>query len=123
MWNPFRRKPGFFPRPEWPPIQQLDSIDIVGKRKDGGVDLAIVASQPVDNSVETLCAIRQKVNTYLATIGIEEFQSDLGYPPLEKTTIILLCEHPIHPEAAVVIDECKAVALAKGVGFHIRRKP
>jgi hypothetical protein len=37
MWNLFRRKPAgeLFPKPAWPPIQNLDSIDISGKRVDG----------------------------------------------------------------------------------------
>jgi hypothetical protein len=37
-----------------PPIQNLDSFDIVGKRGDGGIDLVIVCSGPVDDSADTL---------------------------------------------------------------------
>jgi hypothetical protein len=43
-----------FPKPRWPPIQDLESVDIAGQRKDGGVDLAIIASQPLDDSADTL---------------------------------------------------------------------
>ncbi len=123
MWNPFRRvKPnhGAFPKPKWPPIQGLDGIDIIGERRDGGVDLAIVASQPIDNSPETLDCIRQKVATYLQAIDSEEFQSDMGHLPRDKTVIVLACEHPIHPDAQLVIEECSAGAAAKGVRLDVR---
>ena len=40
MWSVFGKRPAAggngFPKPEWPPIQELDSIDLVGKRDDGG---------------------------------------------------------------------------------------
>jgi hypothetical protein len=37
-----------------PPIQNLDAIDVLGKRVDGGVDLAITCSGPLDDSADTL---------------------------------------------------------------------
>ena len=60
MW-PFKRNQDEkrFPKPEWPPIQELDSVDLAAKRNDGGVDLVIVASQPLDNAPETLQSIRK----------------------------------------------------------------
>ncbi|MCI0360656.1 MAG: hypothetical protein L0211_19440 [Planctomycetaceae bacterium] len=123
MWNPFRRKPAeeSFPAPEWPPIQQLDSVDLTAKRRDGGVDLIIVASQPLDDSDETLDSIRQKVATYLAVIECNEFQSELGHPPLDKTEIIIACDFPIHARALKVIEECQAAAVAQGVKLIVRK--
>jgi hypothetical protein len=123
MWNPFRRKPAeeSFPKPEWPPIQDPDNIDIIGKRRDGGVDLAIVASQPIDVSPETLESIRRKVRTYLTVIGLEEFQAEMGHPPRDQTAIILTCEHPIHPTALAVIAQCRADAAAQGVRLEARK--
>jgi hypothetical protein len=123
MWNPFRRKPTEepFPKPKWPPIQQLDRVDLVGKRRDGGVDLVIVASQPIDDGPETLGSIRQKVGTYLAVIGSEEFQAEMGHPPRDKTAIIIVCEHPIHPRALATIAQCRAAAAAQGVRLEVRK--
>ena len=123
MWSPFCRKPTEepFPTPEWPPIQELDSIDITGKRPDGGVDLAIVASQPIDDSPQTLESIRRKVGTYLEAIGLEGFQAEMGYPPRDRTTIIIVCDHPIHPRAQTVIEECRASAAAEGVRLEVRK--
>jgi hypothetical protein len=123
MWNLFRRKPAEepFPTPKWPPIQSPDSIDITGKRHDGGLDLGIVASQPIDDSPQTLESIRRKVGMYLTAIGLEEFQAEMGHPPREKTTIIIVCEHPIHPKALTVIGQCRATAAAEGVHLEVRK--
>lgn len=110
-----------FPKPEWPPIQDLESIDITGKRKDGGVDLVIVASQPLDDSAETLDSIRQKVAGYLNVIDLPEFQAEMEYPPRERTRIILNCKYPIHPRAAAVIAECQVSAHVSGVQLTVQR--
>jgi hypothetical protein len=122
MWNPFRRRKAAnrFQKPKWPPIQNLDSLDIIGHRKDGGVDLVIVASQPIDDSPETLESLRHKVRTYVTAIGLEGFQTEFAYPPREKIAIIIACEHPIHPNAQLVIDECKAFAAGQTVSLEVR---
>jgi hypothetical protein len=112
-----------FPKPAWPPIQDVESVDITGKRKDGGVDLLIVVSQPLDGSPETLATIRQKVAYYLDVIDLPEFQAEMGHPPRDRTPVIFACDHPIHPRAAVVIAECQAAAAARGVRVVVRQKP
>src|SRR5437762_1025034 len=111
-----------FPEPEWPPIQELDSIDLAAKRKDGGVVLVIVASQPLDDSEETLSSIREKVRTYLAALKDKEFRAELGNPPRDKTTVVLTCDRPIHPAALTVIAQCRAAAAAQGVKLELRRE-
>ena len=123
MWNPFRRgKASESPaHGKWPPIQDLDSIDLIGERKDGGVDLVIVASQPLDDSADTCDSIRAKVSCYLTAIGSEAFQMEYGHPPREKTSIILVCDHPIYANASAVIEECKTVAAEQGTRFELRR--
>jgi hypothetical protein len=123
MWNAFQRKSPDepFPKPEWPPIQELDSVDITGKRKDGGVDLVILASQPLDGSPQTLQSIRHKVGTYLEVIALEEFQAEMGHPPRDQIAIIVVCEHPIHPQAQAVISECQVSAAAQGIRLEVRK--
>jgi hypothetical protein len=109
-----------FPRPQWPPIQNLESVDITGKRKDGGVDLVIVVSQPLDGSDETLSAIRRKVEIYLAVIDLPAFQAEMDYPPREQTSVVLACSFPIHPWAEAVIAECQSMAAERGVRVVLR---
>lgn len=109
-----------FPKPEWPPIQDLDSLDIVGKRRDGGVDLVIAVSQPLDGSANTLDAIRRKIGYYLDVIDEPEFQREIGDPPRDRTSIILSCGFPIHPWAAEVIAECQTAAARRGVRVAVQ---
>ena len=112
-----------FPKPQWPPIQDVESVDLIGKRRDGGVDLLIVASQPLDDAADTLNRIRRKVAYYLDVIDLPEFQAEMGLPPRDRTTVILRCDHPIHPRAAAVITECQARAGQRGVRLVVQQKP
>jgi len=127
MWSVFGKRPAAggngFPKPEWPPIQELDSIDLVGKRDDGGLDLVICVSQPLDDDPDTLDRIRRKITTYLDTIELDEFQEQMGHPPREETEIILACEHPIHPAAQAVIEQCMEAAAERGVVLLIDTSP
>jgi hypothetical protein len=111
-----------FPKPNWPPIQDLENVDITGKRRDGGVDLVIVASQPLDDAPDTLSSIRRKVAYYLDVIDLAEFQAEMGYPPRDRISIILRCDHPIHPRAAEVISECQTGARKRGARLEVQQK-
>jgi hypothetical protein len=110
-----------FPKPKWPPIQDLESVDIVAKRKDGGVDLIIIASQPLDDSANTLDSIRDKVAYYLDVIDVPEFQDEVGNPPRSKTSILLCCDFPIHPRAEAVIAKCQAAARKRRVRLVVQQ--
>jgi len=112
---------GAFPKPQWPPIQNLESVDITLKRNDGGVELLIVVSQPLDDSPETLDSIRRKVRYYLDVIDLDEFQEEMGYPPREETAIIIRCDFPMHPPALEVLGACQAEAAKRGVGLTVAR--
>jgi hypothetical protein len=73
------------------PIQNLDSIDLIGARKEGGVDLFIVASSHLDSSVATQQLIKEKLETYLAALAHPEFRQEFGVPHPNRTAIILTC--------------------------------
>src|SRR5438105_986852 len=62
-------------RKKGPAIQALDSIDIIGERHDGGVDLAIVNSDPSDASPETRRLLREKIAGYLHAIHSDDGRS------------------------------------------------
>src|SRR5262245_51541888 len=111
-----------FPKPEWPPIQDLEGVDLTGKRKGGGVDLLIVVSQPLDDAADTLERIRRKVAYYLDVIDLPAFQDEMGRPPRARARIIVSCDHPIHPRAAAVVAECQVSAGKRGVQLVLQRK-
>ena len=55
------------------PIQNLDRIDMLGRREDGGVDLVIVVSGPLENTANHLERIEVKVRNYIREIGSPQF--------------------------------------------------
>jgi hypothetical protein len=70
------------------PIQNLDQIDIVGKRNDGGVDLIIVVSAPLLDSKEHKNLLQEKIEMYAREIRAPQFRSELGV--LESSPIQIL---------------------------------
>jgi hypothetical protein len=60
------------------PIAEVASIDIIGKRKDGGADLVILTSGPLDGSENTQRLLIQKLATYLDFAGSPEFAEEFG---------------------------------------------
>ena len=110
--------PDPFPEPEWPPIQNLEEVDLVGVRQDGGVDLVIVVSQPLDDSDEVLNSIVEKVETYLQVTELEEFLTEMGNPERDKIRIVIDCSFPIHPTAQGVIEKCRDFVVQTGLSFE-----
>jgi hypothetical protein len=68
------------------PIQNLGSIDFLGARNDGGVDLFIVASSCLDGSPEHQKLLLDKIRGYLSYIGSTRTSLEI-HPPRRS----LLC--------------------------------
>jgi hypothetical protein len=90
-----------------PAIQALDSIDVYGERKDGGVDLIIIDSNPADVSSDTRQRLHQKISGYLTAINSARFQSEFNFPAAEMTRTIVVCRSEPHPELVQWIVEWK----------------
>ncbi len=60
------------------PIQGLDKIDIVGERKDGGVDLVIVLSSALRDCEYHEQLLKTKIQSYTDTIFSDEWISKYG---------------------------------------------
>jgi hypothetical protein len=84
-----------------PAIHALDSIDVWRQRKDGGVDLIIIDSDPANVSPETRRLLQQKIAGYLSAIQSESFQCEFNFPAPEQTRIIVTCQRT-EPEACPV---------------------
>jgi hypothetical protein len=83
-----------------PAIQALDSIDIIGERNDGGIDLAIVDSDPSDDSPETRRLLREKIAGNLRAINSDAFQEEYGFQSAEQTRIVVACLTEPNPRLA-----------------------
>src|SRR4051812_36864401 len=84
-----------------PPIQNLDSVDLTGQRKNGGVDLLIISSSHLDGSLSTQQLVKDKLETYIAALAHPEFRQEFGVPNPRRTAIILAC---VDEPAAEVVD-------------------
>ena len=90
-----------------PPIQNLDRVDVMGWRKDGGVDLAIVASGPLTAEPEIQKLLLDKVEAYLGYINSDEFKAEFENPPADKTTIIISCYGSVDPVVLELVERMK----------------
>jgi len=82
------------------PIRDLLTIDMIGRRKDGGVDLGIIVSGKLTGSKEDQQLLMDKVEAYLKAIKSDKFQRDFKNPPPRKTQILIKCLVP--PEREIV---------------------
>lgn len=103
-----------------PPIQNLDSVDIVGKRCDGGVDLTIVVSSDLDDTQEHRDLLGGKLNTYLAVIADEDFQAEFGHP--ERVRIEELCHGSLATGIAAWLDSIAPVVREHGAELVVERR-
>lgn len=57
-------------------VFDADSIDIIGKRNDGGIDLYIISSGKLDDSVEQQTLLLDKIENYLIYLNSSDFVRD-----------------------------------------------
>ena len=72
-----------------PALDAGDHIDAVGWRKDGGVDLVIIARSRLDDSERTLGLLQIKIKKYLQQRNSIAFNAEFHYPPADKVDIVL----------------------------------
>lgn len=84
------------------PIPNLNVIDVVGYKKEGGADLCVVVASPLAADAESQTRLLDKLEGYLGYIQSGEFLDDSGAPANpENTTINVL----LHPDSADAVRE------------------
>ena len=101
------------------PIQNLDSFDIVGERNDGGVDLIVVCSGPLDDSAETQALLRGKIQNYLNTAIHPNFANVYAAAKDGPVRIVLACQHEISPVSQATIAELTEKGGAIGINITV----
>lgn len=101
-----------------PPIQNLDTIDILAARRDGGVVLIIVASSRLNGSPEHQKLLLDKIDGYLGYIGSLEFRGEFENPPAEKIAIVLRYAGDPHPVMFTLFEKCEAWVRENGARFR-----
>jgi len=98
-----------------PPIQNIDAFDVVGQRKDGGVDLVVSCTGQLDSSSGTLELIERKIAAYLVTIAHPNFVRTYRAAERGPVRIFISCEFSISVAAQAIIDALAVKAAKQGV--------
>jgi len=101
------------------PLTDDDTVDVVGVRKDGGIDMVVSAVGPIDDSPETLDLLRRKLQNYIAGATSEEFLRYYGRPLGTRVTIYISCAYPISPAARNVIDQARSRAAQQQISVEV----
>lgn len=80
-----------------PGIPDLDCVDLVGVRRDGGVDLGIVVSQPLDGSEQSQRVLLAKIENYLGYRNSENFRNEFGELLADQVCIVVMFSYPPDP--------------------------
>lgn len=108
------------------PIENLDSIDVVGVRVDGGLDLGISCVGDLDASPVTLDLLRKKVRNYLNEILLAvnpTIKERYGCQANSQVRILIWFPHFVSPEAQEQIYELQHEAEESGVKLLLERRP
>jgi hypothetical protein len=104
-----------------PPIQNLDAFDVLGERKDGGLDASIVAATPIDGSPETLRALTTKVRNYVAELTSQQFLA--AYPGARGNTRVVIVAHGAIDMVAIgLIESLAKEARDAGIELSTERR-
>jgi hypothetical protein len=101
------------------PIQNLELIDIVGERLDCGIDFVVVCSGPLDESVETLSRLSQKLRGYLNTACSPTLWTAYPNARTGPVRIFVSCEYPISSGAHGLINSLTKEAGLRGVEIRV----
>ena len=101
------------------PIHNLHAIDIVGHRVDGGVDLAVVCTGPLDDSWQTVRLLDRKVSAYLTEIKAPGFKKSFNNPT--HIRLMIYCQYAISATVLGMIKVLAGRAAAVGVELLLDR--
>lgn len=97
-------------------IYEVNSADLIAERADGGVDMYIISSGPIDASESTQKLLLDKVENYLGYIDSKTFHTDFPMVKKDKVTIIFQLEEPAPP---LLLKLCeKIVPWVEDYGVH-----
>lgn len=102
------------------PVGDVDTVDIVGVRNDGGLDLVISVIAPLDGSSSTLSLLDAKVRNYMQAALSEAFLKHYGRSPGARVTIYISCEYPVAEAAQNLIRRMQETAMEYGIGLELR---
>ena len=70
-----------------------NTVDIIGQRADGGLDLFIVLDQDIDNLPDEQTLLLDKIENYITYVESDIFAKDFPDVPKDKVTIRLAVKY------------------------------
>lgn len=96
-----------------------NSIDIIGKRVDGGIDLVIIVPDGVEKSEVIQTQLLDKIENYLKYVNGEEFKKDFPDVIFEKVVIRLKMKTEPSERLLKWLDEIGQWVVSNGVKFSV----
>lgn len=70
-------------------VWDANTIDIIGERKDGGIELYVISSGAFDDSTEQQTLLLDKIDNYLAYMNSSQFEKEFPLVSKDNKWIIL----------------------------------
>jgi hypothetical protein len=90
------------------PISRIDGLDMIGKRRDGGVELRIKVSGPLKGDERSQRRLLQKIDLYLAFVASPDFEAEFGEPDVSKTFVVVAIDGQSDPAIFELLKRCEA---------------
>lgn len=101
-------------------VYDANSIDIIGERNDGGIELYIISSGHFDDSAEQQTLLLDKIENYLTYRNSSQFEEEFPMASKSSTWIVLkLDEQP----STLLLSLCEKIndwVKENGVNFSVR---
>ena len=105
------------------PIPEVYTLDIIGVRKEGGADLAVIIASPLRWDERSKHRLHAKVSCYINYVNTSEFETECGRPSPENTTIKVLLHPGSAPEAKVFLSTLAPAALRHNCKLAVEDLP
>ena len=89
------------------PLAQLDSLDMVGKRRTGGADLVMLIDGPLKGDERSQERLLRKFDNYLGFIGSPDFAAEFGAPDPATTGIVVRIDPRSDPAVFDLLKRCE----------------
>jgi hypothetical protein len=101
------------------PLSEFDTLDVIGERNDGGVDMVISTTGPLDASDATCQQLQTKLDTYLNAATHPNFANVYPAARTGRIRIFVSDIHEISERARQVVGSASKGALARGVEIRV----
>lgn len=99
-----------------PPIADPDQLDVVGVRRDGGLDMVISCSGRIDDSPRTREMLRAKVGNYLNAAADPKLREHYKVHADAPVRIVILHDG-LDPRCETELAELRVIAAKAGISL------